>query len=89
MRTLVQLGRSLEIATLAEGIEDEAQLHALQSLHCDRGQGYLFSRPVEPEAIEALLAGTPAAPGGHAAEPWFRARSFPVREHVEDPMARL
>jgi len=56
IRTLVQLGRSLEITTLAEGIEDVAQLHTLQREHCDQGQGFLFSRPVEPEQIEDLLS---------------------------------
>jgi diguanylate cyclase (GGDEF)-like protein len=56
VRMLVQLGRSLGLATLAEGIEDEEQLRALQLSGCDRGQGFLFSRPRAPEAIDALLA---------------------------------
>ncbi len=90
--TVVQLARSLGIATLAEGIEDEAQLRALQLAGCERGQGFLFSRPVEAEAVatlheHAVTTGRPvrALPGASADS----ARSFHAGEHVEDPMARL
>ena len=55
IHTLVELGRTLGLETLAEGIEDNDQLLKLQQEHCDRGQGFLFSRPIEPEAIEAFL----------------------------------
>jgi diguanylate cyclase (GGDEF)-like protein len=55
IHTLVQLGKSLDIETLAEGIEDEAQLHALQREGCDQGQGFWFARPIEAVAVEALL----------------------------------
>ena len=53
--TLVQLGRSLELATVAEGIEDEAQLARLRELGCDFGQGYLFAPPLEATALERFL----------------------------------
>jgi diguanylate cyclase (GGDEF)-like protein len=55
IETLVQLGTSLEIKTLAEGIEDTAQLRALQRAGCDLGQGFLFSRPVGAETVVELL----------------------------------
>jgi len=55
IHTLVELGRTLGLETLAEGIEDNEQLAKLQAEHCDRGQGFLFSKPIEPEAIEAFL----------------------------------
>ena len=55
IHTLVELGRTLGLETLAEGIEDNDQLAKLQAEHCDRGQGFLFSKPIEPEAIEAFL----------------------------------
>jgi diguanylate cyclase (GGDEF)-like protein len=55
IHTLVQLGHTLEIETLAEGIEDRAQLASLQREHCDQGQGFLFSRPLEAHAVEAFL----------------------------------
>jgi diguanylate cyclase (GGDEF)-like protein/PAS domain S-box-containing protein len=56
IHTLVELGRTLGLVTLAEGIEDHSQLEGLRQELCDRGQGFIFSRPVAPAAIEALLA---------------------------------
>ncbi len=61
VHTLVQLGRTLGIETLAEGIEEQWQLERLQGENCERGQGFLFSRPVDPGAIEALLTSTLSA----------------------------
>jgi diguanylate cyclase (GGDEF)-like protein len=55
IHTLVQLGKALHIETLAEGIEDQAQLQTLQREHCDQGQGFLFSRPLAVDAIEEFL----------------------------------
>jgi diguanylate cyclase (GGDEF)-like protein len=55
IRTLVQLGKTLQIETLAEGIEEPVQLKTLQREHCDHGQGFLFSRPLEVGAVEAFL----------------------------------
>jgi EAL domain-containing protein (putative c-di-GMP-specific phosphodiesterase class I) len=56
IHTLVQLGRTLGIETLAEGIEESWQLESLQREHCDQGQGFLFARPLEPGAVEELVA---------------------------------
>ncbi len=47
---LVSLAQRLDLAVVAEGIETQGQLSALRSLACHEGQGYLFSRPVAPEA---------------------------------------
>jgi diguanylate cyclase (GGDEF)-like protein len=55
MQTFVHLGKTLEIETLAEGIEDQVQLEALQREHCDQGQGFLLSRPLDVHAVEAFL----------------------------------
>jgi diguanylate cyclase (GGDEF)-like protein len=55
IHTLVQLGKALDVETLAEGIEDQAQLEALQRERCDHGQGFLFSRPLDLDAIEQFL----------------------------------
>jgi diguanylate cyclase (GGDEF)-like protein len=62
IHTLVQLGRTLEIETLAEGIEDRAQLETLQREHCDHGQGFLFSRPLSVEDLEDFLGGARREP---------------------------
>ena len=51
------------IETLAEGIEDQGQLEALKREHCDHGQGFLFSRPLEVDALEQFLDAVPDASG--------------------------
>ena len=52
---MVGLGSSLGMQVVAEGIELPEQLDALRALDCDLGQGYLFSKPIEAEAFEAML----------------------------------
>jgi len=42
---LVQLCRDMGIQSVAEGIEEEAQVELLEQLGCTHGQGYLFGRP--------------------------------------------
>jgi len=54
IRTLVQLGKALKIETVAEGIEENAQLSMLREEHCDSGQGFLFARPIDPDQVEFL-----------------------------------
>jgi diguanylate cyclase (GGDEF)-like protein len=55
LHTLIQLGKALKLETLAEGIEDAAQLSRLQAEDCDSGQGFLFARPLEPARLERFL----------------------------------
>jgi diguanylate cyclase (GGDEF)-like protein len=55
IRTFVQLGRSLAIETIAEGIEDQEQLSRLRAEHCDIGQGFLFARPMEANQCRQFL----------------------------------
>jgi EAL domain-containing protein (putative c-di-GMP-specific phosphodiesterase class I) len=55
IRTLVQLGKSLSIETLAEGIEQSRELTLLKEENCDSGQGFLFARPLELEACDLFL----------------------------------
>ena len=52
---LVQLGKALALETLAEGIEDHAQLSQLQREHCDQGQGFLLSKPLDVDGLESFL----------------------------------
>jgi diguanylate cyclase (GGDEF)-like protein/PAS domain S-box-containing protein len=54
-RTIVRLGQSLQLVTVAEGVEDSAQFLALRRMGCDIGQGYYFGRPMESEEIGRLL----------------------------------
>jgi diguanylate cyclase (GGDEF)-like protein/PAS domain S-box-containing protein len=48
VQMVVTLGHSLEMDVIAEGIESETQRRKLVALGCKSGQGYLFSRPLEP-----------------------------------------
>jgi diguanylate cyclase (GGDEF)-like protein/PAS domain S-box-containing protein len=57
-RTIVTLAHNLNLVALAEGIETEFQLATLQSLGCEYGQGYLFSRPVAAEMAQQLIGRT-------------------------------
>lgn len=53
--TMVSIGRSLDIAVVAEGVETAEQLQILQNMGCDEVQGYLVSKPMPPEKIPPLL----------------------------------
>jgi EAL domain-containing protein (putative c-di-GMP-specific phosphodiesterase class I) len=54
-RTIITLGQSLGLAVIAEGVETEAQRDFLAHHHCDGFQGYLFSRPVPADQIDAFM----------------------------------
>jgi EAL domain-containing protein (putative c-di-GMP-specific phosphodiesterase class I) len=53
--TIIQLGQSLGMSTVAEGIEEYGQLAALREMGCDYAQGFYFSRPVPAEEAGRLL----------------------------------
>jgi diguanylate cyclase (GGDEF)-like protein/PAS domain S-box-containing protein len=59
---IVSLAQALDLATVAEGIEDTAQQRRLERLGCTYGQGFLFSRPQPPEAFDAMLLSGRCAP---------------------------
>jgi Amt family ammonium transporter len=53
--TVINLADSLGLATVAEGVETEAQYEFLKQIGCQQFQGYFFSRPVGAEVINAQL----------------------------------
>ncbi|WP_324779587.1 putative bifunctional diguanylate cyclase/phosphodiesterase [Thiobacillus sedimenti] len=59
VRTIIALAGTLGLTVVAEGVETEAQLAYLRANRCDQAQGYLFSRPLPPEACLALLRAGP------------------------------
>jgi diguanylate cyclase (GGDEF)-like protein len=59
IRTLVQLGKQLGLKTLAEGIEQHDQFCQLQEEECDSGQGFMFARPLEADAVNTFLSELP------------------------------
>jgi diguanylate cyclase (GGDEF)-like protein/PAS domain S-box-containing protein len=56
VRGLLELGRTLGLETVAEGVEDLVQRDALRAHGCARAQGFLFARPMTPVAARARLA---------------------------------
>lgn len=54
-RAVINIGHSLGLVTLAEGIETTEQLEFLRALGCQQGQGFLFSSAVPARAIAAEL----------------------------------
>ncbi|ONG58664.1 hypothetical protein BKE38_02465 [Pseudoroseomonas deserti] len=54
---VIAMAASLGMATVAEGVEREAEAALLDDLGCAIGQGWLFGRPMPAEAVTALLAG--------------------------------
>jgi diguanylate cyclase (GGDEF)-like protein/PAS domain S-box-containing protein len=60
-RAIISLSHQLQMRVIAEGVETEQQRAFLAQYGCDEMQGYLFSKPVPPEDIPALLARQDAA----------------------------
>ncbi len=58
-QTIVAMARQLKLHTVAEGIEEQGELEVMREIGCDAGQGYLFQRPVTPEAFEEFLRDWP------------------------------
>jgi EAL domain-containing protein (putative c-di-GMP-specific phosphodiesterase class I) len=54
VQAIIMMATALNLRTIAEGVEDEAQFRLLESLGCDEIQGYYFGRPVPPEEFERL-----------------------------------
>ncbi len=62
---VISLGHKLNLRVIAEGVETEQQCRFLRENDCDEMQGYLFSRPLPPDQVAAMLRaqdGAPAAP---------------------------
>jgi EAL domain-containing protein (putative c-di-GMP-specific phosphodiesterase class I) len=54
-RAIIMMGDSLNLKTIAEGIERPEQIAALQNLGCEAGQGFHFARPLTTDDMEAWL----------------------------------
>jgi diguanylate cyclase (GGDEF)-like protein len=55
VRSIIVLGHNLDLRVVAEGVEDLGTLNRLRQLECDAVQGYVLSRAVAPNVLEAWL----------------------------------
>ena len=55
IRAAIAMAQGLDIEVTAEGVETVRQLEFLKSCNCDLAQGFLISRPIQPEKVSALL----------------------------------
>ncbi|GAB3493262.1 hypothetical protein GCM10027399_12900 [Curvibacter fontanus] len=60
VRAIIQMGASLSLRTIAEGVEDAATLALLREFACDDAQGYHFARPMDAQAFAGFMAQTSA-----------------------------
>lgn len=54
--SMIEMGHNLGYKVIAEGVEIQEQFNELKRLGSDISQGYLFSRPVNPEQVSVLLS---------------------------------
>ena len=55
VRAAIAMAQGLDIEVAAEGVETLTQLEFLRSCNCDLAQGFLISRPIQPEKVSAIL----------------------------------
>jgi EAL domain-containing protein (putative c-di-GMP-specific phosphodiesterase class I) len=56
IRTIVAMAENMKMGVIAEGVESEEHVRHLLAIGCQFGQGYFFSRPINAQATERLLA---------------------------------
>ncbi|MBF6598921.1 MAG: EAL domain-containing protein [Dehalococcoidia bacterium] len=64
---IIELGKTLDLELVAEGIERDEQLSRLLALECELGQGFFFAPPMDAGAIEDLLSSLTAGGGAEEA----------------------
>jgi diguanylate cyclase (GGDEF)-like protein len=77
VRSAIDMGHSLGLKVVAEGIETENIADRLRELRCDVGQGYLYARPMPSQEFCAWLAGKPRVPVITSPV------NFPVQDHTD------
>ena len=63
---IINMGKSLNLKVLAEGVENEAQMSFLRAHHCDEIQGYYFSKPLAVDKVADKLREYPPEPHARA-----------------------
>jgi diguanylate cyclase (GGDEF)-like protein len=60
-RAIIDLGKTLQLEVVAEGIERDDQRESLQAMNCEIGQGFLFSEPLQADEVDGLMRQKPGA----------------------------
>jgi predicted signal transduction protein with EAL and GGDEF domain len=68
LRSILDLARTLSLDVVVEGVESAQQARILLELGAERVQGFVFSRPVEPRVLSALLTIAPLQGFGESAD---------------------
>ncbi|GHF71668.1 diguanylate cyclase (GGDEF)-like protein [Amycolatopsis bartoniae] len=68
VRSIVELGHSLGLTVVAEGVEEDIARDQLEAMGCDVAQGYLISRPLAEDRLEAWLQARTARSAGRHRE---------------------
>lgn len=55
VKSIIEISRNMNLSIIAEGVEEKYQKDFLEELDCDLYQGYLFYKPLNQEAFEALF----------------------------------
>lgn len=55
VKAIISMAKSLQLKVIAEGIKTNTQLQFLKQNHCDEGQGFYFSKPLDPQECEKIL----------------------------------
>jgi EAL domain-containing protein (putative c-di-GMP-specific phosphodiesterase class I) len=66
VRTIIDMGKSLDLEVIAEGVEEAEQLEFLRSHGCYFAQGRLFGDPMEASKLLAMLASQDGGAGHHS-----------------------
>ncbi|HTS53580.1 MAG TPA: EAL domain-containing protein, partial [Burkholderiales bacterium] len=86
VKAILAMAKGLDLAMVAEGVENEDQLGFVASQGCDFAQGYLFGKPMTDEAYFDYLKGLQARPA--APRMSFARRAASKSVAIEEPMLR-
>jgi PAS domain S-box-containing protein len=86
---IIGLGNSLDLVTVAEGVEDQTHADMLLWLGCELGQGWLYGRPVPSEELPNLLAARSATPSAHQASQYADASPLRLEALPTQRLAQL
>jgi len=81
LQALLALGRDLDLAVVAEGVELPEQAQILRSLGCELVQGYLYAQPAPATDFDQLLASAPPRRSSILADGVTPVEMLPRRRH--------